>query len=135
MILMLKPIGREVCAMRQWPRFECVSRVHGPGVYGLEAPDRSNRRAGKKIYAMAHVLLSPHVGPHPCRIVRYLCGTTPGTEVARRARYFSVHARPSRGRFDGSCPVWDAHVKQASRFGYPACYPAWRGHHESLFAL
>ena len=33
MILMRKPIGREVCAMRQWPRFECVSRVHGPGVY------------------------------------------------------------------------------------------------------
>jgi hypothetical protein len=29
---------------------------------------------------MAHVLLSPHVGPHPCRVVRYLCGTTPGTE-------------------------------------------------------
>ena len=35
MILMRKPIGREVCAMRQWPRFECVSRVHGPGVYAL----------------------------------------------------------------------------------------------------
>jgi len=40
MILMRKPRGREVCATRQWPRFECVSRVHGPGVYGLETPGR-----------------------------------------------------------------------------------------------
>ena len=45
---------------------------------------------------MAHVLLSPHVGPHPCRIVRYLCGTTPGTERREEGEVFSVDARRRR---------------------------------------
>ena len=67
--------------MRQWPRFECVSRVHGPGVYGLETPDRSNRRAGKKIYAST----------------KSTCGPPSVSDRAVPMRY---HAR-NRGREDG----------------------------------
>lgn len=143
MILVRKPREREVCATRQWPRFECVSRVHGPGVYRttnnmISTQQYSEVRRHCPCSTMSTCgppTVSGRAVPRPEPRTRRGNNFRYDGPVARRSAVLSP--RRARGVAVGrrGMHTFRAHVKQASRFGYPACYPAWRGHHESLFAI